>query len=73
MSDRQIGVVVAGNNTDEILGRIERSELAGIPAVWMTTGGARLDSITTLAAAAVRTQEINLVHPLFRPSLVIRW
>jgi len=59
MSDRLIGVVVAGNNTDEILGRIERSELAGIPAVWMTTGGARLDSITTIAAAAVRTQEIK--------------
>ncbi len=28
MSDRLIGVVVTGNNTDEILGRIERSERA---------------------------------------------
>jgi F420-dependent oxidoreductase-like protein len=59
MSDRLIGVVVAGRNTEEILGRIERSERAGIPAVWMTTGGARLDSITTIAAAAGRTQEIK--------------
>ncbi len=39
MSDRLIGVVVTVNNTDEILGRIERSEQAGIPAVWLTTGG----------------------------------
>ena len=59
MSDKIIGVVVAGRNTDEIIGRIERSEGAGIPAVWMTTGGARLDSITTIAAAATRTREIK--------------
>jgi hypothetical protein len=33
MSDGLIGVIVSGNNTDEILGRIERSERAGIPAI----------------------------------------
>ena len=60
MRDRLIGVVVAGRNTDEILGRIERSERAGIPAVWLTTGGARLDSITAIAAAATRTRDIKL-------------
>lgn len=59
MSDKSIGVVVSGNTTEEILGRIERSERAGIPAVWMTTGGARLDSITALAAAAGRTETIK--------------
>jgi len=59
MSDRLIGVVVNGNTADEVLGRIERSERAGIPVVWMTTGGARLDSITTIAAAAARTQDIK--------------
>ena len=59
MSDKLIGVAVSGNNADEVLGRIERSEGAGIPAVWMTTGGARLDSITVMAAAAGRTQKIK--------------
>ncbi len=59
MSDKLIGVAVSGANTPEILGRIERSEQAGIPAVWLTTGGARPDSLTTFAAAAVRTQHIK--------------
>jgi F420-dependent oxidoreductase-like protein len=39
---------------------IERAEQLGIQAAWMTTGGARLDSITTFAAAALRTQHIAL-------------
>lgn len=59
MSDKLIGVAVSGANTPEILGRIERSEQAGIPAVWLTTGGARPDSLTSFAAAAVRTQNIK--------------
>ena len=59
MSDQLIGVAVSGTNAPEVLGRIERSEQAGIPAVWMTTGGARLDSITVFAAAAGRTQRIK--------------
>jgi F420-dependent oxidoreductase-like protein len=59
MNDKLIGVVVSGTTTHEVLGRIERSEQAGIPAVWMTTGGARLDSITIFAAAAGRTQRIK--------------
>ena len=59
MSDKLIGVAVSGNNTEEILGRIERSDQAGIPAAWMTTGGARADSITIFAAAAGRTKQIK--------------
>ena len=59
MSDKLIGVAVSGKNADEVLGRIERCERAGIPAVWMTTGGAQLDSITVMAAAAGRTQQIK--------------
>jgi F420-dependent oxidoreductase-like protein len=39
---------------------IEQAEQAGIHAAWMTTGGARLDSITMFAAAALRTQRIKL-------------
>ena len=59
MSEKLIGVAVSGSTTDEVLGRIERSEQAGIPAVWMTTGGASLDSITAMAAAAGRTRRIK--------------
>ena len=59
MSDKIIGVAVSGRNTEEILGRIERSDQAGIPADWMTTGGARADSITIFATAAGRTKQIK--------------
>ena len=55
MSDQVIGVAVSGATAPEVLARIERSEQAGIPAVWMTTGGARQDSLTVFAAAAGRT------------------
>lgn len=59
MSEKLIGVAISGNNADEVLARIERSERAGIPAAWMTTGGARIDSITLMAAAAGRTEKIK--------------
>ncbi len=59
MSDKLIGVAVSGADTPEVLGRIGRCEQAGIPAVWLTTGGARPDSLTTFAAAAVQTQSIR--------------
>ncbi len=59
MAEKIIGVAVSGATSEETLGQIERSERAGIPAVWMTTGGARPDSITTFAAAAVRTRNIK--------------
>jgi F420-dependent oxidoreductase-like protein len=39
---------------------IEQAEQLGLHAAWMTTGGARLDSITLFAAAAVRTQRMKL-------------
>lgn len=68
MSDKLIGVAVSGATTEQILGRIERSDQAGIPAAWMTTGGARLDSLTVFAAAAGRTKEIKLgtsIVPIF--------
>lgn len=68
MSDKLIGVAVSGATTEQVLGRIERSDQAGIPAAWMTTGGARLDSLTVFAAAAGRTKEIKLgtsIVPIF--------
>ena len=39
---------------------IKRAEGLGIDAVWMTTGGARLDSITTFAATGGSTQKIKM-------------
>ena len=59
MSDNLIGVAVSGADVPETLGRIGRCETAGIPAVWLTTGGARPDSLTTFAAAAVQTQTVK--------------
>jgi Coenzyme F420-dependent N5,N10-methylene tetrahydromethanopterin reductase and related flavin-dependent oxidoreductases len=55
-----IGVAIRGNKVSEALAMIEQAEQLGIHAAWMTTGGARLDSITVFAAAAVRTQRIKL-------------
>ena len=60
MPPRLIGVAVRGNKTREVLTHIEQAEQLGLHAVWMTTGGARLDSITIFAAAALRTQHIKL-------------
>jgi alkanesulfonate monooxygenase SsuD/methylene tetrahydromethanopterin reductase-like flavin-dependent oxidoreductase (luciferase family) len=58
MPERRIGVVVRGNNAGDVLAVIERAEELGIHAVWMTTGGARLDSLTVFAAAALRTRRL---------------
>src|SRR6266511_4064229 len=60
MRDKLIGVVVSGRTAKDVLGQIQQSEQAGITAVWMTTGGARLDSLTIFAAATGRTQHIKL-------------
>ena len=59
MSEGLIGVHVGGDNAEEVLTVIQRAEELGIPAVWMTTGGARLDSLTIFAAAAGRTRRIK--------------
>ena len=55
-----IGVAIRGNKASEALAMIEQAEQLGLHAAWMTTGGARLDSITLFAAAAVRTQRMKL-------------
>jgi len=72
MPPRLIGVAVRGNKTREVLTHIEQAEQLGLHAVWMTTGGARLDSITIFAAAALRTQHIKLgtsIVPTFPANL----
>jgi len=60
MEQRLIGVAVRGNKANEMLAMIEQAERLGVHAAWMTTGGARPDSLTVFAAAAVRTQHIKL-------------
>jgi F420-dependent oxidoreductase-like protein len=60
MPSQVLGVAVRGDKAHEVLTRIEQAEQLGLHAAWMTTGGARLDSITTFAAAALRTQHIKL-------------
>jgi alkanesulfonate monooxygenase SsuD/methylene tetrahydromethanopterin reductase-like flavin-dependent oxidoreductase (luciferase family) len=66
MSQKLIGVVVRGNKANEVLAMVERAEQLGIHAAWMTTGGARLDSITLFAAAALRTRRIKLGTSILR-------
>jgi len=60
MDQKMIGVAVSGSKVGDVLSAIERAEQLGIDAAWMTTGGARLDSITTFAAAAGRTEQIKM-------------
>src|SRR4029434_8380951 len=60
MSHKLIGISVPNNSVQDALAMIERAEQLGIPAAWMTTGGARLDNLTVFAAAAVRTQRIKV-------------
>ena len=54
-----IGLVVAEANAQLVVDRIKQAEDMGIPAVWMTIGGASGgDVLTTYAAAAVQTKRI---------------
>lgn len=59
MDRKVIGVAVSGNKIGEVQAAIGRAEELGIDAAWMTTGGARLDSMTAFAAAAGRTKRIK--------------
>ena len=59
MDGKLIGVAVAGSKISDIQAAIEDAEKAGVQAAWMTTGGARVDSITAFAAAAGRSQRIK--------------
>lgn len=57
---RLVGVAVSGAHIGEIQRMIYRAEELGIHAAWMTTGGARPDSLTCFAAAAGNTSRIKL-------------
>ena len=60
MAEKRIGVAVSAPDSAAILAGIEQLEGMGIPAAWLTTGGAGLDGLTLFAAAAVRTPRIML-------------
>lgn len=60
MDGTTIGLAIGGAKVQEVQSAIQRAEGLGIDAVWMTTGGARLDSITTFAATAGGTQKVKL-------------
>ena len=60
MSENRIGVAVSGNNIAELQWAIQHAEQLGIHGAWMTTGGARPDSLTVFAASAGSTTSINL-------------
>ena len=56
-----IGLVITEANAQLVVDRIKQAEEMGIPAVWMTIGGASGgDVLTTYAAAAVQTKRILL-------------
>ena len=54
-----VGVQVRGGTIAEVQSNIQRAEDLGIQAVWMTAGGASLDSMTRFAATAA-TSNIKL-------------
>ena len=60
MAEKLVGVAVSGPTIREIQAMILRAEELGIHAAWMTTGGARPDSITSFAATAGLTERIKL-------------
>ena len=60
-NEKRIGVVVSAADSNGALNIIEDLERRGIPAAWMTSGSAGgADSLSLLAVAAARTQEIML-------------
>ena len=60
MSENRIGVAISGDNIVELQGAIQHAEQLGIHGAWMTTGGARPDSLTVFAASAGSTSSIKL-------------
>lgn len=55
-----IGLHVQERDAAAALAAIERCERAGVPAVWLTTGGLSPDGLAIFAAAAARTERILL-------------
>lgn len=60
MADGTIGVAAVGRDSSAVLAMIRDLEARGVGAAWLTTGAARPDGLTLLAAAAVQTRRIQL-------------
>jgi F420-dependent oxidoreductase-like protein len=60
MSEKRVGIAVGGSKIADIQSMILQAEELGIQAAWMTTGGARPDSMTCFAATAAATNSIKL-------------
>lgn len=58
MTSKRIGVAVSAPNVAGVMENIQRAEEAGLPAAWLTTGGAGLDGLTIFAAATQRTRNV---------------
>ena len=59
MANKILGVQVQGTTIAEIQSRIQKAEDLGIQGVWMTAGGANLDSMTCFAASAASTSNLK--------------
>lgn len=60
MAKGSIGVAISGRDATNVVELIQHAEDLRIPAAWLTSGGAGMDSLTLFAAAAVRTNSILL-------------
>ena len=60
MTDKRIGVAAMGGDAKAVVERIQQMESMGVPAAWLTTGGAGLDGLTIFSAAAMQTASIML-------------
>ncbi len=60
MAKKTIGIAVPAPNTRAVLENIQKAEELGIPAAWLTSGGAAGDAMTLLAVAAAQTRRILL-------------
>lgn len=58
MAQKRIGVAAMAPDAAGVMANIEKAEQMGIPAVWLTTGGAGLDGLTLFAGATARTRRV---------------
>ena len=60
MSDKLIGVAVNGAKAQDVHATIQQAEGHGVGGAWLTTGGARIDSLTVFASVAEKTSSIKM-------------
>ncbi len=60
MARKTVGIAIPAPNSKAVLENIQRAEELGIPAAWLTSGGAAGDAMTLLAVAAAQTKRILL-------------